>query len=714
MTADEKLESTYVYLDELSSSKRRLELSDIEEVLSILNEYNSNIDIAFNGIGVLVDRFPPILMDNYSHDLIKSIAKCHRNCETSFELTDCSVELLCVLIQFGSPDTMTFLLNRLDSFRFDDNDNSMLKILRRMFVTLTHWALGCTHLESIEMILSRCYSRAECLHNNEELLELYEDVTDAMKRAETRLLEKSKKKMMNSSGINTNDKIKDDEENNETLSIKEDKRGIEFMADADVDECGEEYADDVEDDEEADENLQKTNSLIMNYYAAPDRDNNDAANIDNGVLKSENDGNISSSSSSLSASNIVLARSSSNPFDKDVPMDVSNEEIAELEADLESLQIPSTFTVDEEESVLNLEEHGEGADDKEEIRLKHKTKDNLTTISTTNSNPNTTNTTATVDNVEMEMHSNVSDKSEGERENCKSSANKANQEEEIQQDYDDVNDDDDDDDDNERELSVDELLSRFQSSPQQETVQLGKERIRINERNDDANEDIALSKEESVMNYEEIPIIKADSQMEAEEEAEEEEEELKLEAKVDKNERPAQQLSSSVSPISKENKDSTSKMISASKDIPTTPSNTMNSSSVNSTIMTNMTNMISESESSSTITSPFTPIIPALNVPSLEAAPSTSLAPPPSLHGLDGSMSFHQLMELAVQSQDHCMESIARADLLHSLFTNAVKQAEILATENVKLRKQIKKYKKRENDKKRHQKQAKAARKHHD
>ena len=77
-------------------------------------------------------------------------------------------------------------------------------------------------------------------------------------------------------------------------------------------------------------------------------------------------------------------------------------------------------------------------------------------------------------------------------------------------------------------------------------------------------------------------------------------------------------------------------------------------------------------------------------------------------------MSFNELMELAVQTQDHCMESIARADLLHSLFTNAVKQAEILATENVKLRKQIKKYKKRENDKKRHQKQAKAARKHHD
>ena len=35
----------------------------------------------------------------------------------------------------------------------------------------------------------------------------------------------------------------------------------------------------LDSDEEADENLQKTNSLIMNYYAAPDRDNNDAANI---------------------------------------------------------------------------------------------------------------------------------------------------------------------------------------------------------------------------------------------------------------------------------------------------------------------------------------------------------------------------------------------------------------------------------------------------
>ena len=62
-------------------------------------------------------------------------------------------------------------------------------------------------------------------------------------------------------------------------------------------------------------------------------------------------------------------------------------------------------------------------------------------------------------------------------------------------------------------------------------------------------------------------------------------------------------------------------------------------------------------------------------------------------------MSFNELMELAVQTQDHCMESIARADLLHSLFTNAVKQAESLAKENVKLRKQIKKYKNREKEK---------------
>ena len=56
--------------------------------------------------------------------------------------------------------------------------------------------------------------------------------------------------------------------------------------------------------------------------------------------------------------------------------------------------------------------------------------------------------------------------------------------------------------------------------------------------------------------------------------------------------------------------------------------------------------------------------------------------------------SVDEIIQYAIEAQDNCMHSIARAQLLHNLFVAAVQRANALATENFELRKRNQKLKK--------------------
>ena len=173
------------YLSELAlkssnGDKIIIDETHLNRILEMLKDFSSSIEVIHPCISFLVHEFPPVLMHNCSHELILSTQICYKNCNNSIEFTESCVHLICVIIQFGDSDTMNFILDRLDSFRFDEL--YIRKILRRMFVTLTHWGLAKTYISNIEKILSRCYSRAECLHDNEELLELNHDVIEALNK----------------------------------------------------------------------------------------------------------------------------------------------------------------------------------------------------------------------------------------------------------------------------------------------------------------------------------------------------------------------------------------------------------------------------------------------------------------------------------------------------------------------------------------------------
>ena len=143
-----------------------------------------------------------------------------------------------------------------------------------MFVTLTHWGLAKTYISNIEKILSRCYSRAECLHDNEELLELNHDVIEAMNKKTSPNRNRIKKKnddnddnIKNNNNSSSNSNNNNDNDNdNEISNIDQDELNddeIDEYDDSDYDDD-----DDDDDDDDADNGGAELNKLLQFYKDA--------------------------------------------------------------------------------------------------------------------------------------------------------------------------------------------------------------------------------------------------------------------------------------------------------------------------------------------------------------------------------------------------------------------------------------------------------------